>query len=216
MLVKRKCQFCKNDFDFNFDKSRIGRGKFCNRICKGKFSTGKLASHWKGGLPKCLDCGKQLTNMNNKYCKSHAKIGERSERWKGGIKNKCIDCNLEIANYKANRCRKCDSRNKSAENSHLWKGGITSFEHKERTRFRREIQKQILKRDDYTCQFCGIRGQDMQVDHIQSWKNYVELRFSMDNCRTLCAKCHYKITFGKEMPSSVKTWGHNLKRRALK
>lgn len=30
---------------------------------------------------------------------------------------------------------------------------------------------------------------------------------------TLCAKCHYKITFGREMPKTVKGWGHNLLRR---
>lgn len=97
------------------------------------------------------------------------------------------------------------------ENHHAWKGGITTIDNKERARFRATVQKLIFERDDYTCQVCGTRGVALQVDHIQSWKDYVELRFSMDNCRTLCQKCHYQITFGKPMSDNVKTWGHNLK-----
>ena len=50
----------------------------------------------------------------------------------------------------------------------------------------------------------------MQVDHIQTWAEYTELRFNMNNCRTLCIECHYKITFGKPMPKNVKTWGKNF------
>jgi 5-methylcytosine-specific restriction endonuclease McrA len=54
------------------------------------------------------------------------------------------------------------------------------------------------------------KGCALQVDHIQPWAEYVELRFDINNCRTLCMACHYKITFGKDMPKGVTTWGHNL------
>lgn len=96
------------------------------------------------------------------------------------------------------------------ENSPHWKGGISSHDYLERRRFRNQIQKLVFERDNYTCQLCGIRGVDLQVDHIQSWAEYIELRFSISNCRTLCAKCHYKITFGKPMPAYIKAFGHNL------
>ena len=92
-----------------------------------------------------------------------------------------------------------------------WKGGITAKNKLERGRFRRDIQKAVFERDNYTCQLCGIRGGDLQVDHIQSWEEYIELRFSMDNCRTLCTKCHYKLTYRRAMPITTKRWGHNLK-----
>ena len=81
--------------------------------------------------------------------------------------------------------------------------------HRMRKLFRERVQRQVFERDNYACQICGSRG-NLQVDHIQSWAEYVELRFNLDNCRTLCAKCHYFITFGKEMPKTVKGWGHNL------
>ena len=93
--------------------------------------------------------------------------------------------------------------------SHSWKGGITTKNQLERIKFRKEIQKTVFERDNYTCQLCGSK-KNLQVDHIQSWAEYVELRFNIDNCRTLCAECHYQITFGKPMPKDIKSWGHNF------
>ena len=91
-----------------------------------------------------------------------------------------------------------------------WRGGLTTIDKLERSKFRKTMQKLILKRDNYTCQLCGERGGDLQVDHIQSWVDYVDLRFSINNCRTLCKKCHYEITYKKPM-AVEKPWGHNLK-----
>lgn len=82
----------------------------------------------------------------------------------------------------------------------------------QRMKFRRTIQKEVLKRDNYTCQICFKQGVDLQVDHIKSWKEYVKLRFDINNCRTLCSRCHYKITFNKNMPENIQKWGHNLGR----
>lgn len=91
-----------------------------------------------------------------------------------------------------------------------WKGGKQTQNHMDRVRFRKTIQKQVLERDNYTCQLCGQIGGDLQVDHIQSWAEYIKMRFCIDNCRTLCVPCHYKITYGKPMPPSVRAWGHNF------
>lgn len=103
----------------------------------------------------------------------------------------------------------------SGENSHFWKGGISKLNYNEnlleRIRFKKIIQKKVFERDNYTCQLCGQKGGNLQVDHIQSWADYVELRFDINNCRTLCMSCHYKITFGKPMPENIKTWGQNFK-----
>ena len=95
------------------------------------------------------------------------------------------------------------------EESHSWKGGLTTKNQLERVKFRKEIQKIVFERDNYTCQLCGSK-RNLQVDHIQPWSEYVELRFNIENCRTLCAECHYEVTFGKPMPENVKSWGHNF------
>jgi len=94
-----------------------------------------------------------------------------------------------------------------------WRGGITKESKLERGRFRRELQKIVFKRDDYTCQMCGLRGVALQVDHIVGWAEDNSLRFDLANLRTLCMSCHYLVTFDKPMPSSVRAWGHNLKKR---
>lgn len=93
----------------------------------------------------------------------------------------------------------------------MWKGGITTSDRAERMRFRRTLQKDIFARDDYTCVQCDTRGGFIQVDHILSWATYPKLRFDEGNCRTLCMACHYKNTFGHEIPEGI-MWGHNLKK----
>lgn len=93
-----------------------------------------------------------------------------------------------------------------------WNGYKTPQNIIERKRFRREIKSKVLERDNYVCQICGSRD-NLQIDHIQPWSEYIELRFSLDNCRTLCQKCHYKITFGKPIPTTIKMWGVGLNKK---
>jgi len=92
-----------------------------------------------------------------------------------------------------------------------WKEFKNTTSRRQRIIFKNIMQQQILERDNYTCQLCGIKGGTLHVDHIQSWSDYVELRFSMDNCRTVCVNCHYKITFGRPMPKDS-TWGNTFMR----
>lgn len=55
----------------------------------------------------------------------------------------------------------------------------------------KEFRKQILKRDNYTCQSCGSKYR-LQVHHIKSRKEFPELIMDKDNCITLCISCHSK------------------------
>jgi len=88
-----------------------------------------------------------------------------------------------------------------------WKGFTSTQDDLQRKLFKQGIQKKVLARDDYTCQICGQHGGELQVDHIQPWSEYVEGRFDMENCRTLCQKCHYLITYGKPLPRESIRWG---------
>ncbi len=133
--------------------------------------------------------------------------------WNKGLKmSKEFGMKISLANKRRKPLIGIPHLKMRGANHYNWKGGST---HGERVKFRDTMQKMVFKRDNYTCQLCKKRGVDLQVDHIQSWAEYVELRFSMDNCRTICAQCHYQITFGKPMPKNIKGWGHNLFKKGV-
>jgi 5-methylcytosine-specific restriction endonuclease McrA len=43
----------------------------------------------------------------------------------------------------------------------------------------------------------------------------IDKRFDINNCRTLCQKCHYRQTFGKDMPEGVKSFGNNYSKSII-
>lgn len=87
-----------------------------------------------------------------------------------------------------------------------WKGGVHKRDKTERVRFVKYYAPKVLNRDNYTCQMCQQYGGYLHVDHIEAWAEFPDLRFDLNNCRTLCRSCHYYITFKRKMPSSSK-WG---------
>lgn len=71
-----------------------------------------------------------------------------------------------------------------------WKGGLTSLTRKIRNSLEYKLwRKAVLQRDDYSCIWCG-RTINLHVDHIKPFALYPELRFAIDNGRTLCFDCH--------------------------
>src|SRR3990167_1133177 len=82
----------------------------------------------------------------------------------------------------------------SGEKNHSWKGGITPLNETIRKSIEYKLWREaVFKRDDYTCQICFRRGsQDVQADHIKPFAFFPELRFAIDNGRTLCKACHRK------------------------
>lgn len=77
---------------------------------------------------------------------------------------------------------------------HNWKGGVTPENMKARKSVEcKEWRTAVFERDDYTCVNCGERGGKLNADHIKPFCDYPELRFSVDNGRTLCVPCHREI-----------------------
>lgn len=128
----------------------------------------------------CKNCGKKfkiyhyrigIAKYCSKKCSSEAKKGKST--WnKGG---------------KAHWC--------AGENNWQWKGGITDENEKIRKSVEyREWRRKVFKRDNWTCVKCGHRskGKDIVADHIKPFCLYPELRFDVNNGRTLCKKCDRK------------------------
>jgi len=82
------------------------------------------------------------------------------------------------------------------EKSSNWNGGTSSlYKRMRHTLEYRLWRESVFKRDNYTCIWCGARNGDgkaiiLNADHIKPFAYYPELRFAIDNGRTLCVDCH--------------------------
>jgi len=81
----------------------------------------------------------------------------------------------------------------SGEHSHFWKGGITKETRLLRASLENRLWRDsVFERDNYTCVWCGQTGGRLEADHIERWCERPDLRFAIDNGRTLCKCCHKK------------------------
>ena len=86
------------------------------------------------------------------------------------------------------------------EKSYLWKGGITPINEKLRKSLEYKLWREaVYKRDEWTCVWCEKKGGRLNADHIKPFSLYPELRFALDNGRTLCVECHRTTdTYGRK------------------
>lgn len=98
--------------------------------------------------------------------------------------------------------------NRRGSNHHWWKGGITEINNKIRHSLEYIIwRRALLERDNYTCVWCfrhPLRTKTntikLHADHIKPFAYFPELRFAIDNGRTLCEDCHKTTeTYGKNL-----------------
>ena len=100
---------------------------------------------------------------------------------------------------------------RTGEKCPLWKGGITPINKAIRMTLEYRLWREaVFKRDNYTCVWCGDRNHDgrgetlvLNADHIKPFSLFPELRFSIDNGRTLCVPCH----------KTTGTWGRTKQYR---
>ena len=92
-------------------------------------------------------------------------------------------------------------------NHHNWKGGVTPLHQKIRSSKEYKAWRiSVFERDDYTCQDCHIRGGYLEADHIKPFSLFPELRFDINNGKTLCKPCHRKTdTYGVNIRNYVMT-----------
>ena len=194
----KKCEFCGKEFTVD---SKQKRKKFCSSECVILNIKSKTKPQF------CESCGKEIIfekrHYKRKYC------NDCKDLWKNNIpkkrvKIKCSYCGKEFfripsilaknqRNYCSTECMGRDYENLLlGENNPTWKGGkghhYTGGFYSQR--------KLARKRDNYTCQLCGITeeefGQELSVHHIKNYRCFEDKHEAnnLDNLVSVCEKCH--------------------------
>lgn len=127
-----------------------------------------------------------------KFCSMECRSGARM------LACECVQCGVTFAVPRSTARKgagKFCSRTCKHQNMDR---GITAEHRKVRASAEyRAWRTAVFERDDYTCQHCGVHGGYLEADHIQSFAAHPDLRFSVENGRTLCQPCHRATpTFG--------------------
>lgn len=172
----------------------------------GKWMKGRigiLSPKWRGGKPNCKICKKILSRHNSLYCEKHKGIPFKE-------KKRSTEIGKKISLSKKGK----KHPKQTGVNAPNWKGGITPINKKIRGSLEmKKWRETIFKRDNWTCTLCYVRSKKnkaiiLHADHIKPFAYFPDLRFDLNNGRTLCKDCHSKTdTFcgrSKRMYQQVK------------
>ena len=183
----KKCAKCGKNFE---KKINVSRKKWETIKCCSKSCAKKGVSSWNKGIPlseeRKLHLHKVLLGRICNTGRTHIKKGQR------------LSLNTEFKKGDTPWSKGKKLLYQTGSNNHNWKGGVTS-EH-QKIRHSPEIKQwreDVFKRDNYTCVLCKRKRKVgdrvvLQADHIKSFSKYPELRFVLENGRTLCQECHRK------------------------
>lgn len=149
------------------------------------------AKNRRGDFFYCLVCNNkfwrqpsEIKNGNNKFCSKGC-----YQKWQKG--------KTKVSGFKL--------RPLKGENNPNWKGGITTNNRKIRNSIAfKKWRLSVFERDNWTCQKCGSRSKKdayirIEAHHVRPFALFPELRFVIDNGKTLCETCHDKEPKGKEI-----------------
>lgn len=131
--------------------------------------SGKNCNFWKGGKPKCPICGKLLSRREYTHCQKHIPFTEeRKNKMRGRIGERSPRWIEDRTKLKIDRKKAYDTKYK------YW-------------------MLEVKKRDNFKCKIDNLDcAGKIEAHHILSWREYTELRYSLNNGITLCQAHHPK------------------------
>lgn len=193
----RKEYICKNcgDAFYSSRECATRTPKYCCRKCSVVYSAKNPDTKRKQSLAKK---GKEPWNkgLHMWEGKEHPK-GTLGKHFKKSVpvSDKTRD---KMRDATRKNWQKEEFRDKlSGKNASSWKGGITPINEAIRKGYKyKEWRASVFERDNYKCVLCGSSGY-LHADHIKPFSLFEELRFELDNGRTLCEECHRETpTYG--------------------
>ena len=199
--VYKKCLVCNKEYDIPLSIHQKGDGKYCSFSCHGKASE-------RGEYRKCLVCKKEfyvdgwhIKNGFGKWCSQECSgIGRRKR-----VSRTCLNCgitfDIPINRFKDGRGKFCsrDCKNSFTDTDFR----IRLRDHKMYTDWRIGV----LTKDNYICQICGTKGEDLCVHHIEPFDTIIDDNkitsieeakkckelWDISNGFTVCRSCHRSI-----------------------
>lgn len=157
----------------------------------------------RGKFKPCAECGLDFwvrphNEENARFCSRSCK-----GRWWFNHKNPNSD---PASVRKSVIKRRFQPRpNMTGNKNPAWRGGITPVNKIVRKSIDYRIWREsVFERDNWTCVTCKKRGVELNADHIKPFSLFINLRFSLENGRTLCVSCHKKTeTFAGKIQNYV-------------
>jgi 5-methylcytosine-specific restriction endonuclease McrA len=210
-MIKVNCTQCSKELDvFPARLRKLKNGRiFCSRKCKGEWSTGKPLV--KQEIKSCSVCNKDVY-VSPHYARKHKKFfcSPKCKNSYNFIDVSCRQCRkivsrrrveVEIMKFGPFCSPKCffiwrkENNVYVGEGNPAWKGGYSSPNYN--YNWKRQRAK-ARKRDNYTCQDCGMTQQEwgyfLDVHHIVAYDLFEDPKKANDlsNLVTLCRRCHVK------------------------
>lgn len=193
--MTKDCNHCGRVYPKRWNESvrAFAARLFCSKPCYSASQKGRITS----GLQKALSvlAGRPSPSKGKKFPERSGAMNPQNKR----VQVACPQCGIVRA-YPPNRIKEnarfcsqlCSRAARNLGRSTQQKRIRKSAEYK-------RWRTAVYERDNYTCQECGVRGGvELNADHVKPFTLFPELRFDVNNGRTLCRDCHLATpTFGR-------------------